>query len=252
MRATVRSFFVVASLCLLAAPASAANPFAPAKKLGDHLTKGVNAALKGKDPKAAFAPIEVQTRTPLTESLKGATVASARLLALEFELIFYQGDRAVFYLRTALNFGEGGPKLLSFQGREVPDGKMFVKGLSPAKFKGAFAPLGAAAKAAIKAVTSAACKSLPVVEIGELPFLPAGKMRDRATQDLAQAKTMLPTQCDKLASLKFTRADLRVDDVVFAALSADGKMVGMIKGDLEIGDKKQVFELGGFRAAKDR
>jgi hypothetical protein len=241
---------LAAAAAFPAVPAGAApNPLAPAARILEALGRGMNAvAVKGKDA-GAFAPLPAQAKRPLGPELKTAGVTSVRLVAMEFELVYFSGDKPAYYLRSALTLGKRGPSLVELRGREVQGGNLFVKPRPLADYKESAAPLAATAQALSKALSARDCAGkLPIATAAEFEFLPP-KMAERATKDLERTRTGMPEECKKIAALKAARVELRVDDVAYAALGKDGKMVGMIKAGLEFVDGKLTVLYGKFRAA---
>ena len=245
---------IVLGLCVLLVPvvpltaAGQANPLAQVARLHASLTKGLAAVFKGTDPARAFKPLTVKARPGLMEEVKEAGGTKGVILAMELELLFYSGDEPRYYLRTEVHPAKRGPVFVSFKGRS---GERVSKALPFAKYRGVAAPLGAAGAALAKAAVGAACSKLPVATDADFPFVPEGKMRDRMSHDLRRTLRNLPDECARLAAVKSTRAELRVDDVAFGVLGADGKLVGMIKGELRLEDSGALaLELGRFKAAE--
>jgi hypothetical protein len=232
---------------LAAAPARAANPLAPLARFQAQLIKGMNAVIKGADPAKAFAPLAAVAKRPIGPDLTAAGATSASIIAMEVELAYYDGATPVYYLRTAVTTTRRGPAFVGFSGRAITDGKLYVKAHPFAHYKGTAAALGAAGSALARAVAGKGCAALPLAAANDFAYLPPGKMADRATRDLERMRTGMAAECAKLAALKSTKVELRIDDVAFAVLGADGKMKGMIKTDLELDGGKLVLEISRFR-----
>ena len=239
---------LLAILSFVATPSHAANPLAPLARFQAQLVKGMNAVIKGGDPAKAFAPLAASSKGAGVLELKASGATSSAIVAMELELVFYVGGAPSYYLRTAVTSTSKGPAFIGFAGRPIEGGKLYVKARPMTDYKGTAAPLGAAGAALAKAAVSKACLGLPVASSADFGML-TGKMAERARRDLDRTKASLPTECAKLAALKPSKVELRVDDVAFAALAPDGKMRGMIKPDLELDGGKLVLTLGRYRAA---
>ncbi len=235
-------------LLLAATPVRAANPLAPLARFQALLIKGMNAVLKGGDPAKVFAPLVATAKGAGALELKASGATSATIAAMELELVFHVAGAPGYYLRTAVTTTARGPAFIGFAGRPIEGGKLFVKARPFADYKGAAAPLGAAGAALARAALSKACLELPVATSADFAML-SGTMAERARRDLDRTKASLPGECAKLAALKPSKVELRVDDVAFAALGSDGKMKGMIKTDLELEGAKLTLSLGRYRAA---
>jgi len=238
---------IAVCLCTLLLPlpaAGQANPLAPLAKLHAAFTKGMGAVIKGTDVAKAFKPLTVKARPGLVEVIKEAGGVTARVLAMEIELIFYSEETASYYLRTEVYPAKRGPVLLSFKGRPSEGAS---KGFPFAKYRGYAAPLGAAGAILAKIAVGPACAKLPVATAADFPFMPPGKLTERMSHDLKKTGRHLADECAKLAELKGSRVELRVDDVVFGILGADGKLVGTVKGQLELEKGALALEIGRFK-----
>jgi hypothetical protein len=166
---------------------------------------------------------------------------------MEIELVFYSGDTASYQLRTEVYPAKRGPVLLSFKGRPSAGSK----GFPFAQYRGHAAPLGAAGATLAKIAVGPACAKLPVATAADFPFMPPGKLTERMTHDLQKTRRHLADECAKLAELKPSRAELRVDDLVFGVLGADGKLVGIVKSELEFENGALTLELGRFKRMEE-
>jgi len=239
---------IAVCLCTLLLPlpaAGQANPLAPLAKLHTALTKGLGAVMKGTDAAKAFKPLAVKVRPGLLDAAKEAGGVTARILGMEIELIFYSGETASYYLRTQVYPAKRGPVLLEFKGRPTEG----AKGLPFAKYSGIAAPLGAAGALLAKIAVGPACAKLPVATPADFPFMPPGKLTERMAHLLKFTRHHIAEECTKLAELeKPTRVELHVDDVAFGVLGADGKLVGTVKGELELDRAGALtLELGHFK-----
>jgi hypothetical protein len=240
---------LAALFCLcLAVPGHAANPLAPLARLQAQLVKGMNAVLKGADPAKAFAPLAATSRGSGALELKASGATSTAVVAMELELVFHVGNTPSYYLRTAVTSTTRGPAFVGLAGRPLQGGQVQVKARPLAEYRGHAAPLGAAAAALAKAAVGKGCLGLPIATAADFGML-TGKMAERAQRDLERTRSALPGECAKLSALKVSKVELRVDDVSFAALGADGKLKGMIKTELELEGGKLSLELGRYRAA---
>ena len=233
---------------------AAPNPLAPLVPVFKKLEQGVTAVIGGAAVEKAFAPLAAVPRKEpaLRQDLTAAGARTAKLLAMEFELILRQGDRAVYYLRTNVNAGRQRPVFLEVKGRVPDQGKLFVRGEPLSSFRAPLArPMATAASALVSSLRGKGCTSLPLAILADLPFELPAKLAARAQKDLSRAPRRLEQVCKEVAGLKHTSVELRVDDVTFAALDGKGQMVGMIKGELEWRAKALVFQLGQFRKNRD-
>jgi hypothetical protein len=243
LAAALVSTLVLATPVATAAPAS--SPFAPLEGFIQNLEKGMNAVLKGTDAKKSFGALPAKERKRI--DFGAATVSSLTLLAMEFELVLLSKKTPVYYLRTAVHGGKQGVGLLSFSGRPVEGGKLFVKALPMAAYRGPGAALGRAGVALGKVVAGTECAALRVATLAELPEMPAGKGLERARRDLERTRAGLAAECAKLKAVAHDAVELRVDDVIFSAADEKGKMIGMVKTSLEVTGGGLLFEYGKFR-----
>jgi len=224
---------------------AAPNPLAALSGIQTVLGKGMSAVLKGQDGKA-FGPLVANAKHPFGPELKAAGAVSARLLAVELELVFYSGDKPAYYLRSAVAPTRRGPAFVEIKGREVKD-RLYVKPHPLSDFKGAAAPFATTAQALAKVLAAKDCSvRLPVAAPSEFDFLPP-KIGLRAGRDLEKTRASLQEVCTHVAALKATRIEVRVDDVVYAALDKDGKMVGLIKAGFELVGGRLTVNYGKFR-----
>lgn len=246
MRADRSLSLAIASTILLAgACRSAPNPLAPLGDVTAALERGAAAVAQGKDDKS-FAPLAAKQETAFGPEAKAAAVSSARLIGMEYELVLSKGEKPVYYLRAAVASTRNGPRFSEFKGREIKD-KLYVKPHPLSAFKGSAAPLAAAAQGLWAVLSAQDCRSrVPLASRSDFDFLPA-KLSDRAGRELDRARNELQAECARIAALQATKIELRVDDVVFAALSKDDKMVGMIKVGLELQQDQLTVGFGQFR-----
>jgi hypothetical protein len=234
-------------MCLLLMPsaAHAANPLAPLAKLHTALTKGLSAVIKGVDITRAFKPLTVKARRHLVDDIKEAGGVTARVLSMKIDLVFHQEATASYLLQTEVFPAPRGPVLVTFKGHgsETPNNAFPF-----AKYRGAAAPLGAAAAQLAKSAVGSSCARMPVAKAADFPFMPEGKLTDQMKHSLQHTRRHLAGECEKLAALeKPSRVELRVDDVSFGVLGSDGKLVGIVKGQLELASGALVLELGRFQ-----
>jgi hypothetical protein len=250
MTRTLTASLLITAVLVASAPSHAANPLAPLGRFQAQLVKAMNAVIKGTDPKKAFAPLPAVAKGTGVADLKTSGATSVTILAMEVELVYFVGDVPTYYLRTAVSSTKKGPAFVGFAGRPIENGKAFVTSHPFATFKGPVAPLGATGAALAKAVAGKACLALPIASAADFGFLPAGKMADRARKDLERTRASMPAECAKLAALKPSKVQLRIDDIAFAGIGADGQMKGMLKSDIERDGEKAVLEIGRFRAPR--
>lgn len=239
----------------LLAPAGAANAvpskaLSPLNTVNKRLKRGINAVIRGTPPNRAFSPIKAMARKPgLAGDLRTVGARSAVLIGYEFELIFFSGPSAVYYLRTFVHPGPKGPAFLNVSGRRlIPAGGRYVRGRSPKAHTGTAAPFGRAATALLKVLRSSSCKRLPVVNPAPLKRrVTSRRIAARLLGDVAKTRRGIKRACNDLTSIRSDRVELRIDDVVFGAVNAKGKIFGMIGGELRFRRNVLHVELGGFR-----
>jgi hypothetical protein len=252
---------VLPLLWLVASPAAAApSPLAPFNAFAASLGKGMTAVVvNGKDARA-FAPLAAVAKRPFGPEVKAAGVRSLRLLGVELELALFKSGEAksgegtreaakgaelAYYVRSALALTSAGPAIVALKGEAVS--KVHWKTHDPGELRGAGAPMAATARALARELAGSSCTRLPVASIAEFPFI-QDKLKARAAGGLELARKALPDVCKHAAALKGGKAQLRVDDVSFAALDASGKMVGLVKAKLEMAGDKLTLYYGKFRS----
>jgi hypothetical protein len=227
-----------------------AKPLSPLNTINKRLKRGINAVIRATPPHRAFLPIKAMARRPgLAGNLRTVGARSAVLIGYEFELIFFSGPSAVYYLRTFVHPGPKGPAFLSVSGRRLTAaGGRYVRGRSPKAHTGTAAPFGRAATALLKVLRSSSCTRLPVVNPAPLRRKVTSKrIAARLLGDVKKTRRGIRRACLELASIRSDRVELRIDDVVFGAVNARGKIFGMIGGELRFRRNVLHVELGGFR-----
>jgi hypothetical protein len=244
-------------LVLLAAGAAAAasSPLSPFTAFATSLGKGMTAVVvNGKDART-FAPLAAVAKRPFGPEAKAAGVRTLRLLGIELELALFKsgegsreaakGEQLAYHVRSALALTGKGPAIVALKGQSVS--KVHWKMHDPGDLRGPGAPLAATARALAGALAGSSCSRLPVASIADFGFI-QGKFKERAAAGLELARKALPDVCKQVAALKGSKVQLRTDDVSFAALDANGKMVGLVKAKLEMAGDKLTLYYGKFRS----
>lgn len=230
--------------------AKTTGPLAPLASVGRQLQRAGTAALQGKTSLAG-GRITLAVRPRAKQRMQQAGVRTLRLVGFEFELLFHQGGRATYYLRSFVHPEARRTSLLSLSGRVPSGGKSYVTGLPPRRFQGLAAPFRTAARRLVKNAASGRCRRLAITNAAAAKRLGVtGRLAKRFLRDLARARKRRPTVCQALASVKGHAMTIRIDDVAFLARGARGRLLGLVKGDIRLRGRKLLLSLRGFRALR--
>jgi hypothetical protein len=224
------------------------NSLSPIADVSKTLTAGINAANKGTPLEKAFPGMEASAKPGVVERLRAVKAQSIVLLGMELEYLFYLQDAGTYYLRTLIHPGSDGPALLQFAGRVPENGKIYVSGQPFESYTGAAAPFARAGKSYLELIRKGACDQIPIARAEPLQaLLPEGKVREQLMRGLNKTRAELKQNCDAARSAKADKILLRIDDVIFGTVGADGKFNGMISADLEHKDGKLRISIGRLR-----
>lgn len=216
-------------------------------KVTSALEHGMNALLTGRHPVDAFDPIDVAVSRRFAEQLAEHGVDSIRMIGMEFEIVYYRGDHAVYYLRTFVHPTRDGVTFISFAGRAPERGRVSVRNHPFDRFWDTAAPLGIAAEGPVTIIRDGPCSVLSAPRAEELSRLVSPHDRAEVVGQVARVKRGIQRECDVLARVSSDRAHLRIDDVSFAALGSDGMATGTIRSTLELVDGNLRLEIAGMR-----
>ncbi len=147
--------------------------------------------------------------------LEVRVITKLKLVGFEFELLFYEGRRPVYYLRTFLKPGPKGARYLNFEGRAIT-GESYVKGVPLSSLTGPKAPFALAAAGLAKALASERCPTLTPVSEELLATMPP-KHRKRQAKALAALPGNVKKACAAIRALKAPTVHLRLDDIALMA-----------------------------------
>lgn len=226
------------------------GPLAPLTTVGRWLQKGGTAALKGKTTMArGRLAIAVRPRTQVR--MKQAGVRSLRIVGFEFELLFHKGANATYYLRTFVHPEARRASLMSLSGRVPANGKVYVRGLAPAQFKGLSKPFATAARRLVKSASGNRCRRLAIINPNAAKRMGVkGRLAKRLLRGVLKARKRRVAVCRALAGVRSHAMTIRVDDVAYLARDGRGRPVGLVKGDLRLRGGKLRLRLRGFRALR--
>lgn len=224
------------------------GPLGPLADVAKPMIDGTTKLLGGKSPKKPFGKLDSKVSDRVRKGLAAVEAKGAVMIGMEFELLFHKGDKAVYYLRTFAHPGPDGFRFLNFTGRVPRDGRLYVSGMKPSAYTGAAAPIGKAGEKLIAALSDGKCKKLRIADSKELAkLLPDTPQSKKMLLRLKMAKAKKMLTCDDIEQLSYDRVELRIDDVMLGVRGEDGKLTGMIKGDLRARDGKLGLRLTRFR-----
>ncbi|GEM_PF-2618589 len=222
------------TLALIAVLAAAPAPgtgraYAPLLSINQHLDRGAKAWFAGEaDP---FAPWTLDGDTgELRGELTAAGVASLEIGGFEFEphlsgkedsgtlrtTVVLQGEGVAFVELKFRTESEG----WSRSGRAVPLGE----------WRGQGADFAEAGRRLSKVVTSNACADLPLLDAEAWAGTP---MHEKAVEGMKRTREELPAVCASIAAVKPRVTHIKIDDFGLFARDEDGRMIGVVSGELE-------------------
>lgn len=239
---------ILASLALiaaLAAPLPADDSIDALAAYGSRIEKGTNAALSGTDPAEAFAPWSVGSADGL-EALRSASATGVRFMGMEFELLLRKGGSNVYMIRTFAHASEGKVSFVYVQGEPL-DGPSSVTFHPVGSLTGEAEPLAQAARAL--SVLLAGDGEVPFIDAAVLeslvPFVPA---RDEGLAGVQKSREGLAGVRSAVQAAAADEILVRVDDVTCVVEVGEGKVVGMLRESLEVGEGGAIaISIGRFR-----
>ena len=118
-------------------------------------------------------------------------------------------------------------------------------------YQGISRPIAEAAEGLLAALKNSECGMLPFADPEQLKTkLGSHRMTEGLLKDLARSKERLPKVCETINGQSAVAVSVRVDDIAFVGKDATGKVVGIVKGDLQTGDDEWTARLRGFRAVE--
>jgi hypothetical protein len=219
-----------------AAP-TASGPLAPLVPVTQQLERSMTAFLAGDELPAAFAPLPIDgydaaSAGELRSKLKAAGVTRAAHPTMEFELVYAEGGRDVYYLRTNLIASDGELHFLAIEGRAPDGGKVGVTSHPIADYGGPAQPFRDAAEALVATLRGDGCRDLALADPGEVArIITVEGPRKQIVDILERSRQNLPALCATVAALKPEQVRLRIDDQSLVAYGDDGATRGIIKGD---------------------
>lgn len=230
------------------------GPLSPAMKASAKIIEAAKKALLT-DPTPAnpYAPMTGVAPKGLAQRVAHANPRELRMMGFEFELLFAAKDdpaRATFYLRTFMHTGEHGPQFFKIGGRVPKDGKLNVPTHPISAYKGEVAQLfSRAAQGLVKMLKSGRCQALPMVSPEPLQkIMEPGVRSMRMLANLKRARAGRARLCAALGKLDLGSYQLRLDDISIAAIGRDGKIKGMIGGEIKLRNGKLHLKLTQYRS----
>lgn len=229
----------------------------PTVAVTDTLEQGLSAWLSGSNVTKAFRPYTASARQGVVSRARQHGVRSARVLGMELELLYFKGAEPVYYLRTFVHPGPTGPAFLHFRGREprrergTGRRRLYVRGHPFSAFTGQSAGLAEAARGLARTLRAGRCSALWIARPLEfLEAIPEG-LRRRLERGLGRTRRGLEEQCRRLSEVDADRIELRIDDFSALGLDADGKMAGLIRGELRLRTGGRIHvRMGSFRPVR--
>jgi len=236
--------WILALALLLPVLAWAGGRLAPVRVFAARLDASMNGALEGKAGAEAFDPWRVDPAiddelAALRKEMLGAGGARLELVGFEFELVFADGAGRVVEAEVVVIPGADKVGLLEFD----VDERSGASGVPIASPPAGAESIAGTARALARELQSERCAEIwipdPTVRWPDAPFLAEAKA------ELDELRAALPERCGLLGGdLALTHFD--VDDFGFFVWAADGSLVGLIDGDLEIDEAAVAVDLGGF------
>lgn len=202
--------------------------------IGQHLETGLAALFAG--ARDALSPWQVAGDVDKALQMARADgVVTFRLAPFEFEMIFANDGKDLYYLRSFVLVHGGRAGFTGFEGRAA-DGPLFVEGAALPDYRGAAEPFGRAGFALSRAIHDDTCGDLPLPSVetfvGFAPLIdprrpPPSAQDGRAWQE-AERKRMRAV-CEAIRALPVNSQKLRMDDVTAVGLDAKGVSKGLLR-----------------------
>jgi hypothetical protein len=230
------------------------GPLSPAMKASAAIISALQKALLSKPtPADAFAPMTGSVARGLAAHLAKTNPKELRMMGFEFELLFSAKgapERGSFYLRTFMHTGERGPEFFKLAGRVPTGGKLNVTAHPISAYKGPNAKLLArAAQGLAQMLKSGRCQALPMVSPEPLAkIMQPGVRSMRMLANLRRARAGRRRLCASLGKLDLGDFKLRLDDVSIAVIGQNGRISGMLGGEIELRGGKLHLKFGQYRS----
>ncbi|PIE65970.1 MAG: hypothetical protein CSA24_01280 [Deltaproteobacteria bacterium] len=230
------------------------GPLSPVMKASAEIVEAAKRALLKTPPSATpFAPMSGIVPRGLVQRVQSANPRELRMMGFEFELLFAAKDKpseATFYLRTFMHTGEHGPQFFKIDGRVPTAHKLSVPTHPLSAYKGPVAQLFArGARGLATMLKTGRCQALPLVSPGPLKtIMHPGVRTMRMLANLRRARAGRDRLCAALSKLDLGSYRLRLDDISIAALGRDGRIKGMIRGELELREGRLHLKLLQYRS----
>lgn len=217
-------------------PDEADDPLRPLARIARELDRGIAEFLAGKSPVDSFPAWRVNPRgaEKLRAQLLEAKVASATNLGFQLDLRLYRDDTCVFVVSAFVYADAGGAALVKVSSRREEPPPPGAPGVLDddadlEDLVGPDRPFAEAARSLRRGLAGAR-----ILDADRLKtLLPDSKLRRDALDDLAKARGRLETAAKGVAEARAGRLLVRVDDQVFLARDASGRLVGTIAGDFD-------------------
>ncbi|MBW2731272.1 MAG: hypothetical protein JRH20_02705 [Deltaproteobacteria bacterium] len=227
----------------------ATGPMSTLLPFAQKLARSAQAALiEGKTPAEAFAPFEANIQLKLRDELAAAKARTVEIMGMELELVFTQGSKVHYYLRTFVYPAKGGPEFFKIDGRTPSEGKLAVP-YWPLSATAKIAPeLTQAAEGLAGLLRDGRCKLLPIISPQTLKGkVKPGPMQLSMHSNLRKAALLRQKTCSKLPSFDKTDLQMRVDDFALVVFGAKEEVLGTLHGELSLHKGELKVELSRFR-----
>ncbi|MFO0983326.1 MAG: hypothetical protein U1E76_16595 [Planctomycetota bacterium] len=226
-----------------------ASPLEPLLQVGAKMDASASEFLKGASAAAAFKAWTVKEdarqTSDLRDALKAAGVTRLSHMGFEFSLVFVKAERSVGWLRTIVAMDREQVGFADFRYEPL---NAQARGLPLRELDGAFAEAARAVIAAIKSRNEAA-----------IPFADAERIATRVACEeyastnrwsIEQSRKRFAQTCATVAALDHDELRVRLDEVAFLAIAADGTTRGVLEANFDIAQGKYVMRLDRWRPFK--
>ena len=227
------------------------HPLKPLAKIDQSLARGMNAFLKGGSMEESFQgfdQVELVAKD-LRESLKKGGVVSATPMGIEVDIDFVLEGKHVYRLGVFVHFVDERIEFFQFDGREIGS-KEPSRHLATGNFPESQRALGKAFEAFVEALRGEDGDSLLQFPDAEAltKKMSSEQMRERIQMSIKKSKEGSAAVLAAVKGVKYDTLHARVDDQSFAAIGEDGSWLGIIRGELELDEKRGLrYQLDRYR-----
>lgn len=211
----------------------AAEPLKPLLEISKELDRGIAEFVKGKDGALAFPAWEFKPRglDKVRKGLAASAVDSAANLGFEIRLVFFKEGKPLYVVAAFVLFSGEKQAVIVARGADV---SAYVGARPLEEFKEKDKAFADAASGWRKALEGEEWKTLPLADAEFVKkLIPESKVREQMLEDVSKVKADLESAAKRVAELKPDEVRVSLDDQLFLAKDAAGKVVGAIVSDFD-------------------